>query len=128
MRKPDFCIWENKGADQLRGNRKLISVFVFATQIVQSLSYLNPKFQASSHLLWLYSPVCVGLGRKPRKKNGFLTTRLISWSAVEFPYSQHLKKACNDIISIGVLSMHEVMHWSPLQKHVHAICSNISQL
>ena len=41
--------------------------FVFATQIVQSLFFLNPKFQASSHFLWLYSPVCVGPGRKPRK-------------------------------------------------------------
>ena len=29
---------------------KLISVFVFATWIVQSLFYLNPKFQASSYL------------------------------------------------------------------------------
>ena len=27
----------------------------------------NPKFQASSHLLWLYSLVCVGPGRKPRR-------------------------------------------------------------
>ena len=25
----------------------------------------NPKFQASSHLLWQYSPVCVGPGQKP---------------------------------------------------------------
>ena len=31
MRKPDFCICENKGADQLRSNLKLISAFVFAT-------------------------------------------------------------------------------------------------
>ena len=30
---------------------KLISAFVFTTRIVQSLFYLNPKFQASSHLL-----------------------------------------------------------------------------
>ena len=44
---------------------KLISAFVFATQIVQSLYYLNPKFQASSHLMWLYSVVCAGPGRKP---------------------------------------------------------------
>ena len=29
MRKPDFCICENKDADQLRGD--LISAFVFAT-------------------------------------------------------------------------------------------------
>ena len=46
---------------------KLISAFVFATRIVQSLYFLNPKFQASNHLLWLYSPVCVGPGRKPRR-------------------------------------------------------------
>ena len=46
---------------------KLISAFVFATQIVQSLYFLNSKFQASSHLQWLYSPVYVGPGRKPRR-------------------------------------------------------------
>ena len=46
---------------------KLISAFVFATWIVQSLCFLNPKFQVSSHLLWLYSPVSVGPGRKPRR-------------------------------------------------------------
>ena len=67
MRKPAFCICENKDADQLRGTAKLISDFVFATRIVQSLFFLNPKFQASYHLLWLYSLVCVGPGRKPRR-------------------------------------------------------------
>ena len=46
---------------------QLISAFVFAIRIVQSLYYLNPKFQVLSHLLWLYSPVCVGPGRKPRR-------------------------------------------------------------
>ena len=46
---------------------QLISIFVFAIRIVQSLFYLNPKFQVSSHHLWLYSPVCVGRGRKPRR-------------------------------------------------------------
>ena len=70
-RKPDFCICKNKEADQLRGNRevtaKLISAFVFAIRILQFLYYLNPKFQASTHLLWLYSPVCVRPGRKPRR-------------------------------------------------------------
>ena len=73
VRKPAFCICKNKDADQLRGNceadltAKLISAFVFAIRIIQFLYYLNPKFQASSHLLWLYNPVCVGLGRKPRR-------------------------------------------------------------
>ena len=59
MRKPAFCICENKNPDQL------IGAFVFVIRIVQSVYYLNPKFQASSHLLWLYSPVCVEPGRKP---------------------------------------------------------------
>ena len=31
VRKLAFCICENKDADQLRGNAKLISAFVFAT-------------------------------------------------------------------------------------------------
>ena len=44
---------------------KLISVFVFATRIVQFLFYLNPKFQASSSFLCLYRSVCVGPVRKP---------------------------------------------------------------
>ena len=65
MRKPTICICENKDADQLRGNREMISAFVFATQIVQSLYFLNLKFQASSHLLQLDSLVYVGPGRKP---------------------------------------------------------------
>ena len=58
MRKPSFCICENKA--------KLISAFVFATRKVYPLYFLNLKFQASSHPLWLYGPICVG----------FLMTRL----------------------------------------------------
>ena len=51
---------------------QLISAFVFATPIVQSLNSLNPKFHAYSHLkpglclTWLETP-----------KTGFLRTRLI---------------------------------------------------
>ena len=37
-----------------RFTAKLISAFVFATRIVRSLCFLNPKFQASSRLLWLH--------------------------------------------------------------------------
>ena len=65
MGKPTICIGENKDADQLRSNAKLISAFVFATRIVQFLFYLNPKFQASSYFLCLYSLICVGPVRKP---------------------------------------------------------------
>ena len=45
---------------------RIVSAFVFATRIVQFLYFLNPKFQASSHL-WLYSSVCVGPGLKPQR-------------------------------------------------------------
>ena len=55
MRKPAFCYAK-------------ISTFVFATYVVQSLSYLNPKFQASSHLLLGYSRVFVGPGCKPQDR------------------------------------------------------------
>ena len=37
---------------------KLISAFVFAIRIVQSL--FNPNFQASRFFLWLYRPELVG--------------------------------------------------------------------
>ena len=69
MRKQVFGICENKDADQLRGTvtAKLISAFVFATWIAQSLYFLNPKFQVSSHFLWRYRPGCVGPGRKLRR-------------------------------------------------------------
>ena len=65
MRKPTIRICENKGADSFAVTAKLISAFVFAIQIVQFLLDLTPKFQASSLLLCLYRPVCVGPVRKP---------------------------------------------------------------
>ena len=39
----------------------------YSTQIIQFLFFLNSNFQASSHLLWLYIPICVGPGQKTRK-------------------------------------------------------------
>ena len=70
-RKPFFfCICENKDADQLRGNREADQrlCFRYIPQRVQSLCNLNPKFQASNLLLWLYSLVCVRPGQKPRRR------------------------------------------------------------
>ena len=63
MGKPTFCIGENKGTD--KRNWEADQRFVFATQIVQSLFFLKRKFQASGHLLCLYSSVCVRPVRKP---------------------------------------------------------------
>ena len=65
MRKPAFAYAKTKTQISFAVTAKLISAFVFATQIVQFLFFLNPKFQASRHHLWQYSPVCVGPGRKP---------------------------------------------------------------
>ena len=67
IRKLDFCICETKTQISCAVTAHLISTFVFAIQIVQSLYYLNPKFQASGYLLWLYSLVCVRSGRTPRR-------------------------------------------------------------
>ena len=53
MRKPAFHICENKDADQLRGNRKTDQRLCF--RYMDSTIPLLPKFQASSHLLRLYS-------------------------------------------------------------------------
>ena len=50
---------------QRRRSAHLISTFVYATWILQFICYSNPRFQASSLLLRLYRPVCVGPGRKP---------------------------------------------------------------
>ena len=55
MRKPDFWLGENKGADQLCSYAQLISPFVFTTWIVQF------------SLLWLYRVICVGPDRNPRR-------------------------------------------------------------
>ena len=67
MRKPAFCICENKDADQLRGNREADQRLCF--RYIDSTIPLLSKYEISSisHLLWLYSPVCVGPGRKPRR-------------------------------------------------------------
>ena len=45
MRKPAFCICENKAADQLCGNRTADQRLCFRYKDVQSLFFLNPKFK-----------------------------------------------------------------------------------
>ena len=52
MRKPAFCNYaKTKPQISCAVTTQLISAFVFATQIVQSLYYLNLNFQACSHHL-----------------------------------------------------------------------------
>ena len=63
-----FAYAKTKTQISFAATAKLISAFVFATQIVQSLYFLITKFQASSHLMRLYSPVSIGPGRKPHRQ------------------------------------------------------------
>ena len=68
-RKQDYCLCENKGADQLCNNctadQRLCFCYMYTDSSVQFLLYLYPKFQDSSLLLHVYRLVCVGPGRKP---------------------------------------------------------------
>ena len=67
MRKPAFCIRENKDADQLRGNREADQRLCFRYTDSTIPLLTKSKFQCPRHLLRLYSPVCVGPGQKPRR-------------------------------------------------------------
>ena len=64
MRKPVFSICENKDADQLRGTRETDKRLCFR-YMDSTIHIIYQDFNASNHLLWLYSCVWVGPGRKP---------------------------------------------------------------
>ena len=67
MRKPDFCLCENKGADQLRSNCEADQRLCFRYSDSTIPPLLNPKSQASNLFLGLHRPVYVRRGRKPRR-------------------------------------------------------------
>ena len=78
MRKPAFCICENKDADQLRGNREADQRLCF--RYTDSKSLLLAKSEISStkaSSLIVQSGLCWTWAETP--KTGFLTTRLISF-------------------------------------------------
>ena len=66
MRKPTFCICENKDPDQVRGNRQADQCLCFC--YIDSTIPLLSNSEISSLLPYcvaVYSLVCVGPGRKP---------------------------------------------------------------
>ena len=74
--KTKFCIYAKTEAQiSFTVTAKLISAFVFATRIVQPFFYSSPKFQASSHLLRLYTARFVS-DMFGNHIVGFLMTRL----------------------------------------------------
>ena len=94
VRKPDFCICENKGADQLRGNRETDQRLCFRyTDCTDSTIVLLPKSEIS---ILKPSSVAVPPGlcriRSETPNTGFLTTRLMLWTSLSdnqaFPESK----------------------------------------
>ena len=71
MRKPDFCICENKDADQLRGNPEADQRLCF--RYMDSAIPLLSKSEISS--VAVQHGLCRIWSETP--KTGFLTTRLI---------------------------------------------------
>ena len=67
MRNSDSAYAKTKAQISCAVTAQLISAFVFATRIVQFLSYLYMNFQASSLLLRLYRPIGIGPGKKFRR-------------------------------------------------------------
>ena len=96
MRKPTFCICENKDADQLRVSAKLISAFVFSTWIVWYLYFLNSKFQASSHLQWVYSLVCVRTGQNPHCWSSHVVAHMTKYKRKKNILNMHF--SCHNIV------------------------------
>ena len=68
VRKSASCICENKGADQLCGNRAVDQGLCFCYTDGAICPLYKSEVQASSYLLWLYSLGCVGPGGKPRRQ------------------------------------------------------------
>ena len=82
MRKPAFCIWENKDADQLRGNREADQRLCF--RYTDTSIPLLSKSEITS--LWPSSAaaqpgLCRAWSETP--KTGFLRTRLILHSETQ---------------------------------------------
>ena len=80
---------------------QLISTFLFASQIVQFLLYLYPKFQDSSFLLCVYRQACVGPSRTPRRlvfsRCDLIRLEVVSHNSITFLRPIHLYKV------IGIL-------------------------
>ena len=104
---------------------QLISAFVFAIRIVQSLYYLNPKFQASCRLLWLNSLVCDRPGRKPRRPV-FSQRGSINREGKPL-YPNSITSFCREL-RLDHHGQFITPRTHTLRKHAHAIYSNTSRL
>ena len=79
---------------------QLNNAFVFASLIVLSLNFLNPKFQLYSHLLWRFRPVSVRPGWKSCQMVTIDVTSLSQSMLQVFLQTITERKICN--VEIGV--------------------------
>ena len=91
MRKPAFC--SNCTADQHL-------CFPYTDSTI--LYYLNLKFQASNQLLWLYSPVCVGPGRKPEDRFSHNKAHMCIFCAISYSFQRILFQNHLNVASLTV--------------------------
>ena len=87
MRKQDFAYAKTKMQISCA---QLICFFVFASRVVQFLFFLNPKFQASTLLLILNRPVCVGPDRKLKDQFSCDTAHLFTLNHPNIDHSQKI--------------------------------------
>ena len=101
MRKPAFCICENKDADQLRGNREADQRLCF--RYIDSTISLLSKSEISS--LWpsyvvVQPSLCRNWSGTP--KTGFLITRLIRYVLIHFSLEESQSYCLEDCI-VGIM-------------------------
>ena len=87
MRKPDFANAKTKAQISCAVTVQLISTFVFATRIVQSLFCLNPKFQSS-----IFD--CNRPARKPRRLVFPRRGSCISYSKIRYVWLTVMRYKC----------------------------------
>ena len=103
MRKPFLTSSKTKMQISCMVTAKLISTFVSATYKAQSLSFPTPKFQASSHLLWLHSPACIGPGLKPEDRFSHdmahmcdKAVLIVGWSKIVSSFPKRVSGSANN--------------------------------
>ena len=95
VRKPAFCIWENKDAGHLADQHLC---FRYTDSTIPLLSILNPKFQASSHFCDCTAWFVSDLVENPKDRFSHNEAQIVC-------IMHHLGSACNDAQTAWTRSM-----------------------
>ena len=86
MRRSTFCIYENKGANQLCGNHAANQHLCFQYIVVPLLSK-SDLFQVPTHLLWLYRQPGLCQTWSETLKTGFFMIKFM-YAAIYFDFNK----------------------------------------